>query len=613
MMKKKLLFPILVFSGLPVAAQRQMETLDRGLVAVQTADGVFASWRIDGTEYYDTQYNLYRDGTRVNPEPLDVSNFTDAGGSLSSTYTVRAVVRGVEQDDSKPAKVWNQQYMEIPMGKIYSRRGTDITASYSLNDATAADLDGDGEYEIIVKRIYDPDDLFDVPNDSAYAFFEAYKLDGTKLWAIDVGPNMINSGHVETNIIAYDWDLDGKAEVLMRATDGTIIRDAEGRQQAVVGDLKANYRDQISHSGNMTYATAGNEYLIYMEGATAQLYGEPMEFPLKRFEAGESNLEAVWGDGYGHRSNKFFFGAPYLDGRKPSVFLARGIYTRHKMIAYDVNPQTHELTVRWRWNCSTGGSPWFGQGYHNYGIADVDWDGRDEIVYGSMVIDDNGKGLSTTGLGHGDAQHCSDFDPYRKGQEIFACNENAQGANYRDATTSQIYYMHHYGKDCVCPSCQVTFHGYCLCDVARHLVSHAFASEAHRNFFQRAAEKSRVPHEIINEGAEVHFFEENAVVFGRGFVFFRIMESEYLVLFVEMPLARGVIKDVCQFSAVPFIMYASGFSVSLAVVKVISYFVHVFPGVISHTCVATIKEGYGDSSYRLRFVSFEIHGGDVSS
>ena len=199
---------------------------------------------------------------------------------------MRAVVRGVEQDDSKPAKVWNQQYMEIPMGKIYSRRGTDITASYSLNDATAADLDGDGEYEIIVKRIYDPDGLFDVPNDSAYAFFEAYKLDGTKLWAIDVGPNMINSGHVETNIIAYDWDLDGKAEVLMRATDGTIIRDAEGRQQAVVGDLKANYRDQISHSGNMTYATAGNEYLIYMEGATAQLYGEPMEFPLKRFEAG---------------------------------------------------------------------------------------------------------------------------------------------------------------------------------------------------------------------------------------------------------------------------------------------------------------------------------------
>lgn len=448
MMKKKLLFPILVFSGLPAAAQRQMETLDRGLVAVQTADGVFASWRIDGTEYYDTQYNLYRDGTRVNPEPLDVSNFTDAGGSLSSTYTVRAVVRGVEQDDSKPAKVWNQQYMEIPMGKIYSRRGTDITASYSLNDATAADLDGDGEYEIIVKRIYDPDGLFDVPNDSAYAFFEAYKLDGTKLWAIDVGPNMINSGHVETNIIAYDWDLDGKAEVLMRATDGTIIRDAEGREQAVVGDLKANYRDQISHSGNMTYATAGNEYLIYMEGATAQLYGEPMEFPLKRFEAGESDLNAVWGDGYGHRSNKFFFGAPYLDGRKPSVFLARGIYTRHKMIAYDVNPQTHELTVRWRWNCSTGGSPWFGQGYHNYGIADVDWDGRDEIVYGSMVIDDNGKGLSTTGLGHGDAQHCSDFDPYRKGQEIFACNENAQGANYRDATTSKLYYMHHLGRDC---------------------------------------------------------------------------------------------------------------------------------------------------------------------
>ena len=447
-MKKELLFSMLAVSALSVHAQRQMETLDRGLVAVKTASGVFTSWRIDGTEYYDTQYNLYRDGTRVNQEPLEVSNFTDPAGTESSTYTVRAVVRGEEQEACEPAKVWNRQYLEVPMGKVYSRRGTDITKDYSLNDATAADLDGDGEYELIVKRLYNNEGLFEVDNDSAYAFIEAYKLDGTKLWSIDVGPNMISSGQVELNIIAYDWDRDGKAELAMRAMDGTIIYDAEGNRQATVGSMTANYRNMISHSANLTYATAGAEYLLYMEGATAKLYGEPMEFPLKRLENGETDINAAWGDGTGHRSNKFFFGAPYLDGRNPSLFLARGIYTRHKMIAYDIDPATHQLTERWHWNCSDGGSPWFGQGYHNYGIADVDWDGRDEIVYGSMVIDDNGKGLSTTGLGHGDAQHCSDFDPYRKGQEIFACNENAQGANYRDATTSQIYYMHHYGRDC---------------------------------------------------------------------------------------------------------------------------------------------------------------------
>ena len=155
---------MLAVSALSVHAQRQMETLDRGLVAVKTASGVFTSWRIDGTEYYDTQYNLYRDGTRVNQEPLEVSNFTDPAGTESSTYTVRAVVRGEEQEACEPAKVWNRQYLEVPMGKVYSRRGTDITKDYSLNDATAADLDGDGEYELIVKRL---DDLIEAFREKA--------------------------------------------------------------------------------------------------------------------------------------------------------------------------------------------------------------------------------------------------------------------------------------------------------------------------------------------------------------------------------------------------------------------------------------------------------------
>lgn len=121
---------------------------------------MFTSWRIHGTEYYDTQYNLYRDGKLVNPEPLDVSNFTDPEGTASSTYTVKAVVRDEEQDACEPAEVWDKQYLTIPMGKMYSRRGTDITLDYFLNDATAADLDGDGEMEIIVKRLHNNDGLF---------------------------------------------------------------------------------------------------------------------------------------------------------------------------------------------------------------------------------------------------------------------------------------------------------------------------------------------------------------------------------------------------------------------------------------------------------------------
>ena len=146
----------------------------------------------------------------------------------------------------------------------------------------------------------------------------------------------------------------------------------------------------------------GNEFLLYCNGSTGVPY-QCLPYPLKRFEDGETDLAKAWGDGYGHRASKFFFGAPYLDGRKPSIFLGRGIYTRHKFIAYDVNPTTHELITRWTWTNNKAGSPWYGNGYHNYAIVDVDWDGRDEIVWGSMVIDDNGKGLSTTGLGHGDA------------------------------------------------------------------------------------------------------------------------------------------------------------------------------------------------------------------
>lgn len=432
---------------LTAQAQRMMEDLNRGLVAVQTEKGVFTSWRIHGTEYYDTQYNLYRDGKLVNPKPLDVSNFTDPEGTASSTYTVKAVVRGEEQDACLPIKVWSQQYLEIPMGKVYSRNGTDISNDYELNDVSAADLDGDGDYELIVKRTYNHDGLFEVSTDTAYTWFEAYKLDGTKLWSIDIGPNIVSMSHVETNIIAYDWDCDGKAEILMRAADGTVIHASDGTT-TVIGDPAKNYRGKVVHATHYTYSVDGDEFLLYMEGTTGKLYNAPLTFPLKRLEEGETNIEAAWGDNYGHRANKFFFGAPYLDGRKPSIFLARGIYTREKMIAYDVDPKTHELKERWRWNHNTPFSPWYGQGYHNYSIADVDLDGRDEIVYGSMVIDDNGHGLSTTGLGHGDAQHCGDLDPYRKGLEIYACLEGAQGSNYRDATTSEIYYRTYYVNDC---------------------------------------------------------------------------------------------------------------------------------------------------------------------
>ena len=425
--------------ALPLAAQRVMDKLDRGLVAVKTDGGVFVSWRVFGEDPDNLKFNIYRDGALANQTPLNISNFLDKAGTVESNYTVKTVIDGIEGNESKAFKALSKDYLEIPIAPVPS-------TDYEPNDATIADLDGDGEMEVIIKLR----SLSDIRNSYPYDATEfdaihAYKLDGTLLWWIHVGPNMVDFQSNEVNIAAYDWDGDRRAECVLRGSDGMVIHMADGTEY-VVGDPTKNTRNQLGQGGGGHFTRVGNEYLIYMDGLTAIPY-EVIDYPLPRFEKGETDLEAAWGDGYGHRSNKHFFGAPYLDGRKPSIFIARGIYTRHKMIAYDVDPATHKLIERWRWVNNTPGSPWYGQGYHNYSIADVDWDGRDEIVFGSMVIDDNGKGLSTTGLGHGDSHHVGDFNPYIYRSEIVACNEDSPNNNYRDATTSRIYYRTTGGND----------------------------------------------------------------------------------------------------------------------------------------------------------------------
>ena len=449
-MNKKLLatsaLALLVSMG--ANAQRFTDKLDRGLVAVKTTKGVYCSWRIQADEYYDVKYNLYRDGTKVNAEPLDVSNFTDTSGSESSQYTVKAVLNGVEQQASKAATVFKSNYKEIKI-----KHDASLKATYEPNDACCADVDGDGEVEILMKfnnkeeaeQLYPKNGpTIDGVATKEYSMLACLKQDGTVLWWVNCGPNMGDFQNNEQNIVGYDWDMDGKAEVVMRLEEGSTVHMADGTTYTIGANGKngsswTNYREPKGSGSVEWFTHYGKEFLWYCEAATGKPY-QCIEFPLKRLEDGETDLKAAWGDGYGHRSSKYFFGAPYLDGKHPSIFLGRGIYTRHKFIAYDVDPKNHDLKVRWKWTNNQPGSPWYGQGYHNYIVADVDWDGRDEIVWGSMVIDDNGKGLSTTGLGHGDAQHIGDFNPYIHGQEMFACNEDNPSNNYRDATTSKIYY-----------------------------------------------------------------------------------------------------------------------------------------------------------------------------
>ncbi|MBO4549316.1 MAG: hypothetical protein J5733_01180, partial [Bacteroidaceae bacterium] len=288
-------------ASLPVSAQRRTDVLGRGLVAMKKSGGIFLSWRITAEEYYDVTYNVYRDGTLLNTEPLEVSNYTDKSGTLTSTYTICPVVRGVEGDACEAVEVWKQNYKEIILPTVIGKDGTDITSQYQPNDISVADLDGDGEMELIVRRINvtDQASIWDV-SQKDYTRFDIIKQDGTLLWWIDIGPNMFSPNQMESNAVAFDWDEDGKAEVLMRANDGLIIHAADGTE-TVIGSRTANYRSSIAwREANNAYETQGTEYLLYMEGATGNIY-QKMSYPLPRSLQGliKNTTNGSWGDNYG--------------------------------------------------------------------------------------------------------------------------------------------------------------------------------------------------------------------------------------------------------------------------------------------------------------------------
>lgn len=468
-MKKFVLLTMAGVMAVCAQAQRVTDRLDRGLVAVPaiSGGGNLVTWRMFGEEYYDTQYNLYRDGVKI-AGPLKKTNYQDTSGSSSATYQVESVVRGVPQEMSPSVKAWPQQYMEVKVQPVVNRAGQTMpdavtngaqntVAGYTLNDVSLADVDGDGVCEFLVKRKNEQGNISLTSNTTDFNLYECYKTDGTRLWWIDLGPNMMAGPDEQWDMIGFDWDEDGRAEVLMRGADNMIIHTASG-MTINIGDM--SYDNGAGGTSRPEYTHTGAEYLLYLDGQTGMPYGfvptegasvqtfTPMPYPLPRYEQGESDYASVWGQAdTGHRSSKHYFGAPYLDGRHASIFLGRGCYTRHKMCALDVDPDTHELTQRWRWNCYDSRSPWFGNGFHNFAIADVDMDGRDEIVFGSMVIDDTGYGLATTGLGHGDAQHCGDLDPYRWGLEQFTCQEGSEGNSYWNATTGNMYYRKSDGGD----------------------------------------------------------------------------------------------------------------------------------------------------------------------
>ncbi|MFJ2946560.1 rhamnogalacturonan lyase [Streptomyces sp. NPDC087226] len=390
------------------ATARQVEKLDRGVVSVYNGSGNLVSWRWLGTDPDNVAFNVYRAGTKVNSSPITgTTTYFHSGAPSHADYTVRAVVNGTEQGDSPHAIQFRAGYKDVPISAPSGGTTPDgVAYTYEANDASVGDLDGDGALDIVLK--WQPTNAKD-NSQSGYTgntIVDGVKLDGTRLWRIDLGRN-IRSGAHYTQFQVYDYDGDGKAEVAMKTADGT--KDGTG---AVIGSSSADHRN----SGG--YILSGPEYLTMFNGQTGRAMGTVDYVPAR-------GTVSSWGDSYGNRVDRFLAGTAYLDGARPSLIMARGYYTRTVIAAWDW--RNGQFTRRWTFdtNSSTNsGKGYDGQGSHSLSVGDVDNDGRDEIVYGAMAVDDNGNGLWTTRTGHGDAQHLGDLDASTSGLEYYKVSES---------------------------------------------------------------------------------------------------------------------------------------------------------------------------------------------
>ena len=411
-------------------AQQQMEFLNRGVYAVSQGTGkAFVSWRLLGNEPADIAFNVYRTIAgkilKLNKQPLaGATSIIDDGfdATKASTYTVKAIEKGKEQKADKG-------FTLNPNSKSYLSIVLQTPAGYTPNDASVGDVDGDGEYEIILHQTGKGRDNsqkgFTDP-----AIFQCYKMDGTLLWQINLGKNIREGAHY-TQFMVYDFDGDGRAELAMKTADGSM--DAKGK---IIGDGSKDYRNKDG------YILEGPEYLTMFDGLTGAALSTIDFTPPRHGKLAPSTeeLKAMWGDGYGNRMDRFLGAVAYLDGKTPSLIMTRGYYTRSVLSAY--NFKNKKLKKIWTFDSDEPRSnlSYRGQGNHNLSVTDVDGDGKDEIIFGQMTLDHNGKGLYTTGIGHADALHVSDMDPSRPGLEVFGIQEHFgdAGANFRDARTGEV-------------------------------------------------------------------------------------------------------------------------------------------------------------------------------
>ncbi len=463
-MTKKLFLLSFLFTILPLSFMQAQprydmqhinrEQLDRGVVAIRQGKQVVVSWRTLTSDAVGQAFDVYRNGQKLNSQPLCqggtfyIDEAPLAGGA---TYEVRG---GGKNGSYQLRADAPEGYLSVKLQKPADGITPDgRTFSYTANDASVGDVDGDGQYEIVLK--WDPTNAHDNAHDgyTGPTLLDCYRLDGTLLWRIDLGIN-IRSGAHYTPYIFYDLDGDGRAELMVRTSDGT--RDGVGH---VIGDAKADYRHGLpavaenpkperewgkynKQGRPMTgRILTGNEYIIVFDGLT----GKALD--TKPYVPARGNL-SDWGDNYANRSDRMLAGVGYLDGKHASAIFCRGYYTRTVLAAWDWNGK--ELKQHWVFDTNNEGvgkdgkplHSYAGQGNHNLRVADVDGDGCDEIIYGSMAVDHDGSGLYNTGMGHGDALHLMAFDPKSDELQIWDCHENRKdGSDFRNARTGEVIFQ----------------------------------------------------------------------------------------------------------------------------------------------------------------------------
>ena len=433
------------------------EKLSRGLIGIPTEEGMYFSWRMTLEDAAGLQFDLYRSSgggaeVKLNKEPIDrTSDFLDrtVDYTVDNRWTLKATTGEVTTWTRLKGEERNP-YLSVPVCKPEDGEIAGESFTYTANDCSVGDLDGDGEYEIILK--WSPSNSKRPPQRgfTGNTYLDAYKMDGTRLWRIDLGPN-VRSGAATTNFLVFDFDGDGCAEICCKTGDGTV--DGLGHR---IGDAQADWRTWDKKSFTYGKIVNGPEYLTVFEGRTGKELDSkeyiPTRYPLDGWGGVGGNCG---NDNTGGRSDRFTAGVAFLDGKTPSPVMVRGWYGRTVVAAWTFT--NGALKHTWTFDSAAPGwEAYSGMGNHSVTVADFDGDGCDEICVGAMTVDHDGKGLFTTGLRHGDALHAGRFIPSRQGMQVFGVHEN-EGDNeivkrtpavaMFDGATGEIIWQDGLGQD----------------------------------------------------------------------------------------------------------------------------------------------------------------------